>query len=620
MKKTLLLFLFLCSIVVHSQEYFPTNSGIKTTKNTTVAFTNAKIYVTPTQIIKKGTLLVKDGKVISVGRRVTIPKGTKMVDLPGKTIYPSFVEVYSTFGVRSPAPSTNRSRARQYEANRKGYYWNDHIRPETDASNSFKYDTKKALGLLKAGFGVVNTHSADGISRGNGLLVALSSSSTDAYRILDTRSANYFSLNKSRMSRQVYPNSFMGKTALLRQVFLDADWYATGNAKNKDRSLEAIIANKNLTQIFDAGGNNLNAIRVDKAGDESGVQFSFVGSGYEYEDIQEIKNMNATMIVPINFRKAYDVSNPYLANQLELNDMRRWNQEPSNLAVLAKNGVSFTITTHTMKSLTGFQKNIQKAIKYGLSETKALEALTTIPAKLLGKSSEIGSLLKGSQANFLITNGPIFDAKTKIHENWVQGNKHIISDMNVVDASGNYTITYNNKRLDLTITGTKGSLKNGKTKLKSKFSLKDNWVTITLNNQNNATKFTRFVGNMNAAQNGFSGKVVDERGNEYSWKATKGADSKKKSKKKKKSKATTPVVLPLSFPNIGYGFANRPKQETILFKNATVWTSEKAGVLKNTDVLLKNGKIAQIGKNLRARGARVVDATGKHLTAGIWFV
>ena len=33
--------------------------------------------------------------------------------------------------------------------------------------------------------------------------------------------------------------------------------------------------------------------------------------------------------------------------------------------------------------------------------------------------------------------------------------------------------------------------------------------------------------------------------------------------------------------------------------------------------MLKDGKITQIGKNLRARGARVVDATGKHLTAGI---
>ncbi len=617
MKKTLLLFLFLSTLVVQAQEYFPTNSGVKTTKNTTVAFTNAKIYVTPTQIINKGTLLVKDGKVVSVGKNVRIPNGAKTVDLSGKTMYPSFIEVYSNFGIKNPTPPRSSSNVRQYEAGRKGYYWNDHIRPETDAFDNFSFDTKKANDLLKAGFGVVNTHLQDGIIRGNGVLVALNANSTDAFRILDTKSAQYFSFRKSRMSRQAYPTSFMGSTSLLRQVYMDAKWYEAGNATNKDMSLEALIANRNLTQIFDAGQNNLNAIRADKVGDESGVQYSFVGSGYEYEDIDEIKNMNATMIVPVNFRNAYDVSNPYLANQLELNDMRRWNQEPSNLAVLAKNNVNFTITTHTLKSVASFQKNIQKAIQYGLDETKALEALTTIPAKLLGKSSEIGTLKNGSYANFLITSGPIFDASTKIYENWVQGDKHVITDMNVVDASGDYTLTYNNKNLNLSISGTKGTLKSGSTSLKSKFSFKDNWVSITLNNQSDASKFTRFVGSLDESQNRFSGTVVDEYGNESSWTAIKKKDAKKKSSKKKNSKTTTPFVVPVTYPNVGYGFTSKPKQETILFKNATVWTSEKEGILKNTDVLLKDGKIAQIGKNLRARGARVVDATGKHLTAGI---
>ena len=44
---------------------------------------------------------------------------------------------------------------------------------------------------------------------------------------------------------------------------------------------------------------------------------------------------------------------------------------------------------------------------------------------------------------------------------------------------------------------------------------------------------------------------------------------------------------------------------------------EADGILENTDVLLKDGKISQIGKNLRAKRARVIDGTGKHLTAGI---
>ena len=49
----------------------------------------------------------------------------------------------------------------------------------------------------------------------------------------------------------------------------------------------------------------------------------------------------------------------------------------------------------------------------------------------------------------------------------------------------------------------------------------------------------------------------------------------------------------------------------------TVWTSEADGILKDTDVLLKDGKIAQIGRNITSRKATVIDGTGKHLTAGI---
>jgi hypothetical protein len=38
---------------------------------------------------------------------------------------------------------------------------------------TFKYDNSKAEELLKAGFGVVNTHIPDGIAQGTGALVAL---------------------------------------------------------------------------------------------------------------------------------------------------------------------------------------------------------------------------------------------------------------------------------------------------------------------------------------------------------------------------------------------------------------------------------------------------------------
>ena len=50
--------------------------------------------------------------------------------------------------------------------------------------------------------------------------------------------------------------------------------------------------------------------------------------------------------------------------------------------------------------------------------------------------------------------------------------------------------------------------------------------------------------------------------------------------------------MPVSYPNIGLGNFTQPEQETILIQNTTVWTSEADGILENTDVLLKDGKIS----------------------------
>ena len=55
----------------------------------------------------------------------------------------------------------------------------------------------------------------------------------------------------------------------------------------------------------------------------------------------------------------------------------------------------------------------------------------------------------------------------------------------------------------------------------------------------------------------------------------------------------------------------------ILIRNATVLTITK-GVLENTDVLVKDGKISQLGKNIATpAGYKVIDATGMYVMPGI---
>lgn len=622
MKKSyLLLLLFFCSLSAFSQEYFPKNDGVKTESHTITAFTNAKIYVTPTQVIENGTLLIQDGKVLRTGTNVSIPKNATVVDLTGKSIYPSFIDPYSDFGIKKPKrnPGSWRS-APQYDAQREGYYWNDHIRPDTNPLEKFAFDNKKATDLLKAGFGAVNTHMHDGIVRGNGMLIALNSNADNSLRILDNRSAQYLSYQKSNTSKQSYPTSLMGSMALIRQMYHDADWYAKGNAKRTDLALEALNANKNLVQIFHSGSKH-NSIKTDAIGDEFGIQYVLVGDGTEYENIAAMKATNASFIIPINFPKAYDVSDPYSASVVELEAMKHWNQAPSNPKALLDNGIPFSFTMHSSKSGKEFKGNLMKAIKYGLDKTKALEALTTVPARILKQEDKVGSLQNGRQANFLITSGDIFDAKTVIYENWVQGNQNVFQDKSHKDLRGKYTFNVAGNNYDVTIAGSPKKLKatvmKDSLKLGSKIAFKNDWLQLQFTTPDTTkTEFIRLTAPVRNVKF-FSGKAIVANGSETSFNATQKEVSESKDKKGKGGKMEAPKMLPLSYPNGAYGATSLPKQETVLFRNATVWTNEKDGILQNTDVLVKDGKIARIGKNLSAGNARIVDATGKHLTAGV---
>ncbi len=82
-------------------------------------------------------------------------------------------------------------------------------------------------------------------------------------------------------------------------------------------------------------------------------------------------------------------------------------------------------------------------------------------------------------------------------------------------------------------------------------------------------------------------------------------------------KKATVFLLLISINLISLTFASARSKNEILIRNATVMTAAK-GSLENTDILIQNGKIARIGKNLKAASnAQTIDATGKFVTPGI---
>ena len=618
--KLLILGLFLGMCSMQSQEYFPKNDGVKTRNTNYSVFKNARIHVDPQTVIENGMFAIREGKITAVGKSINIPKNSIVIDLKGKEVYPSFIDLYSDFGIGKPK-RVEGGNGPQYDASREGFYWNDHIRPDTDAVDHFSFDAKEAEKYHKAGFGVVNTHVPDGIIRGSGMLVALTPEVSEGDRILNENSSQYLSFDKSVQSRQSYPTSTMGTMALIRQAYLDAEWYAQGNSKNKDLALEALNQNRNLVQIFSTD-NLLNELRADKIGDEFGIQYVILGSGYEYQRLDKVKASNATYIVPLKFPKAFDVEDPYLGNQLSLEEMREWNQAPANLKMLAEAGVPFSLTTHSIDAEKDFKNNLLEAIEFGLSKEAALAALTTVPAKTIGQDGKIGVIKEGAWANFLITSGDYFDKETTLYENWIQGEKKVLSSMDVTDITGTYDLKVDGKTYQLNIKGEasspKAEIKLGETKIGSKLSFDNNWMNLLLSSPDTTrTEFIRLVANVPTKTETLSGKAILPNGNETTFQALKKKDEKNKEDEKEKKDGKVRKLMPVTYPNIAYGFKTRPKQENILFKNATVWTSEEAGVLENTDVLVKNGEIVKIGAGLNAGGARVIDATGKHLTAGI---
>lgn len=616
----IILFLLLSLFIpkISAQEYFPNNESVQSKNNNFTAFTNAKIYVSPTQIIEKGTLIIQNGKVISTGINIPIPKNCTTINLEGKSIYPSFIDIYTSFGVEKPKKIAGSNGEPDYDTKRVGYYWNESIKSETNAFENFNYDQTKAEELLKAGFGVVGTHVQDGIARGTGTLIALNNSDK-SLRLLSNKITNHFGFTKSVTTNQAYPSSLMGMMALLRQMYLDMDWYKNGNSKTKDASLDALINNSKLVQIFTTE-DKLNSLRASKIAKEFGLNYVLKGSGNEFERIEEIKNTNSKFIIPINFPEAYDVSNSFLADQIDLSDLRFWNQAPTNLKVLSDNKVVFALTTDKLKKVEDFRTNLLKAIKYGFDKTKALEALTIIPASIMSKSDEIGSLKTGSYANFVITSGEIFEEKTVLYENWVQGSKFVVNDMTTKDIRGTYDLTIDSDTYKWKIEGEIAAPKSEITtssakKVNSKLTIANNWITALVKSKDtiNGT-YTRLSAFIENTQN-LSGKAILANGNEVKWSANKISPF---LIVKDSTKAEKPnVVMPVTFPNIAFGNIQKPSQQTLLFKNATVWTNEKEGIQENTDVLVKNGKIAAIGKNIVDLTATVIDAKGKHLTSGI---
>ena len=618
LKKALLYILVFMPVMATTQDHEPVNGVYSKDKNHYILY-NATIHLNAEETIQNGYLEIKSGRIVRVSSINKFVKGAVKINLNNKHIYPSFIDLYSTYGLSADKKTITSAQNPQLKTSKKGpFSWNEALRPEYNSVNDFNVDELTAKVLIDQGFGTVLSHRKNGIARGTGLLVSLLNQIHKA--VLSDKAASFYSFSKGT-SRQSYPSSLMGSIALLRQAFYDRNWY--DNIQNPgftDLSLQAMLNNRKLVQIFDVG-NYLNIARAHNIAKEFEHEFIYKCREDAYKSVRHIADKNLKLVLPVHVPKAINPTDPYETMLVPLSVLKHWEMAKANAAIFENAGVSFALTADGLKNKKHFLQHLKQAIKHGLSESQALKSLTSVPAAFLGMEDQLGSLHKGKLANFIISSGPLFDSSTIIYDNWIQGVKHIVNEEKTFDVRGEYDIKIANKLFKLIVAGKPGKFKSkivlDTTKINTEVQVDRKLISIAFAPNDSSSGAYRLSGKIHFDSGLWEGKGTDPDGNWISWSAIR---SKKFTPPKSQAEKDSVEFKHQWVPATAYGYDSIPKQRTILIKNATVWTNESLGILKNTSVLIRDGKIIEVGEAILDAGdpeTLIIDASGKHVTCGI---
>ena len=629
MKKSILIAFFLTLQLFPTLAQFGPENGVKKSEPKAILIQNARIYVSPTQVLEKADMLVVDGRVKEIGSNLKDQQAV-VVDYSGETILPSFVELYSNIG--QPKTTFHEGGFRsQTKAEKDGaYYWNETIHPEFNAARSFAIDAKANETMIQQGFGFAVSHLMDGMVRGTGALVSLGNDQVNK-QLIKGAAGQFLSFSKGSSS-EGYPSSQMGSIALMRQALFDLSYYIFTPQSEFSISLDAWSRELNVPMFFKTE-DKWEILRAEKIAKEHNLNFIYIGSGNEYAALDELKKIQRTIVIPIQFPEPFELRDPYIARQIPLSDLKHWELAPSNPMYLYQNGISFCITTHGLKSAEQFWKNLRLTISRGLPVEAALAALTVNPAKELSMQKDLGTLESGKYANFSVYSSDPFTTEAQLIDAWILGEKTQVKAIAGPSIIGKYSVLIAGEKYDLDIEGT-NERPSGKIKLAGKVNassmdtttkkaavqLIENDITIQFSSfEKSKPGIIQLHGKTSRNAAIFEGDGTNSVGNWIAWSGIRTDKASDLAKATEIKKDTAFIGAPW-LPNLAFGMEATPKAQRIVVKNATVWTNETDGILKNASVLIENGKIVNVAKNNAISipsSAIVIDGKGMHLTAGI---
>lgn len=573
------------------------------------AIRGARIVPISAPPIEKGTLVVRNGVIEAVGavEATPIPADAEVMEGEGLTVYPGFIDGFTSLGMPS---QPNDPAYASYE--RGNTDPNPYIRPEREATVLFQPDPAQLARWRRAGFVCAHVAPPHGILSGQSALVSLGDGTVVENLVrapygvlLNLRGRGAFT---EGFGAGGYPSSLMGAIALVRQVFYNAQHQAqvwqiyNDNPRSKPRpSLNrALAALQPVLQgqipVLALANNAQDILRVLRIADEFDLKVVIVGGQEAGKVADELARRQVPVLLSLEMPeplRTYDPLNPPT-----LTSLRNRALAYQNASILYEKGVPFAFTTEGVGNPERVLRHIRIAIANGLPEEQALQALTRVPAQLFGVADRLGTIEVGKLASFVVVQGNLFDRNVRMRFLFVDGKRYRLDEQTANTAVGAPPRFRRPRDWDAensaSLLEASCCFHHAEGSTLTHMASHDHLAGVCAES---CTEHLR--AGVVAPQDAPPTQPTTQRDDET-----------------KAPSEDLPVMPRVKLEPLMPAPAD--EHNTWLIRNATVWTLVHDKPLPHTDVLIVDGKIQAVGKALNAPpNARIVDATGKHLTPGI---
>lgn len=408
-------------------------AGVRANPPSAFAIRGARVVTVSGAVLDRGTVLVRDGLIQEVGAKVEVPSDAWVIEGAGLTVYPGLIDALSTLGLPEAAPSeaTAAGSRRSAPAPAATPTTPPARGPEDRPSNTswlraadlVSPADRRIESARNAGFTAAVTFPSRGIFAGQGALIELAGDKA-GQMVVSTPAGMYLTLSTGGF--RSFPGSLMGVMAYIRQVYLDAAYYKLAKeqyarlpAKTKrpayDRALEGVLE---APRILLPAVRAVEIERMLKFSAELKKPTVLYGGHEAWRETELLKKTGTPLLVSLKWPERDKEADPDRVDSLRTLELR--DRAPSTPAALAKAGCRFAFYTDGV-STRDLLKAVKRALDAGLSRADAVRAFTLSPAEIYGVADRLGSIEKGKIANLVITDGELFQEKTKVKYIFVDG-------------------------------------------------------------------------------------------------------------------------------------------------------------------------------------------------------